>query len=117
MTPELSLAKPAIIGLGYVGLPLALAFGRIRPTIGFDIQRERIEALQRGYDATGECALGEVRSADGLLLTANVSDLAAAKVYIIAVPTPVNRHNWPDLTPLERALETVGRYLKSRGMW
>jgi UDP-N-acetyl-D-galactosamine dehydrogenase len=113
LTPELSLAKPAIIGLGYVGLPLALAFGRIRPTIGFDIQRERIEALQRGYDATGECTLEEIRSADRLLLTAEPSDLAAANVYVIAVPTPVNRHNWPDLTPLERASETVGRYLKS----
>jgi UDP-N-acetyl-D-galactosamine dehydrogenase len=113
LTPELSLAKPAIIGLGYVGLPLALAFGRVRSTIGFDIQRERIEALQRGHDATGECTLEEIRSADRLLLTADPSDLAAANVYVIAVPTPVNRHNWPDLTPLERASETVGRYLKS----
>ncbi len=108
---KLSNARPAIIGLGYVGLPLALAFGRLRPTIGFDIDSARIEALRRGEDVTGECSAAEMATAQHLRFTAGPADLAAANVYIIAVPTPVNRHNRPDLTPLERASETVGRYL------
>jgi UDP-N-acetyl-D-galactosamine dehydrogenase len=111
MSMKLSNARPAIIGLGYVGLPLALAFGRLRPTIGFDIDAARIEALGRGEDVTGECSAVEMAGAEHLRYSADPADLASANVYIIAVPTPVNRHNRPDLTPLERASETVGRYL------
>lgn len=111
--PALSEARPAVIGLGYVGLPLALAFGRLRDTIGFDIHQARIDALCQGNDDTGECSPEEVNSATRLRLTSVADDLRGANVFIIAVPTPVNQHKWPDLTPLVKASETVSRALKA----
>jgi UDP-N-acetyl-D-galactosamine dehydrogenase len=110
--PTLSQARPSVIGLGYVGLPLAVALGRIRPTIGFDIDTTRVSALTNGIDATGECDTGELESATQLRYSNNPDDLKTANVHIIAVPTPVNRHKWPDLSPLEGASVTVGRILK-----
>lgn len=105
-------SRPAVLGLGYVGLPLAIALGRIRPTIGFDIDAARIEQLRRHVDHSGECSPEEIAAAEHLRLSADLDELRAANVYIIAVPTPVNQHKWPDLTPLLRASETVGRVLK-----
>jgi len=110
--PDLNNARPAILGLGYVGLPLALAFGRLRTTIGFDINPVRIAALQLGNDESGECSPEEFAQAGHLTLTAEFEQLRQANVYIIAVPTPVNQHKWPDLTPLVSASETVAGALK-----
>ena len=102
----------AVIGLGYVGLPLAVAFAAKRPVIGFDVAAPRIEALARGHDATLEVSDDELAAATGLRFTADPADLAAADTYVVTVPTPVDAHKRPDLTPLLRASETVGRVLK-----
>ncbi len=102
----------AVIGLGYVGLPLAVAFGAQRPVIGFDINRARIDALRAGHDATREIEAAELASARYLTLTDDIADLAPAQIYIITVPTPIDAHNRPDLGPLRAASETVGRVLK-----
>jgi len=114
MIPTLDLAdaRPAVIGLGYVGLPLAVALGRVRQTIGFDIDGLRIAALGQGIDATGECSAEELHDAKYLHFSDNADALGQANVHIIAVPTPVNRHKWPDLSPLVAASLTVGRVLK-----
>lgn len=105
-------AVVAVIGLGYVGLPLALAFGARRATIGFDIDASRIAELERCIDRTGECTETELRAATELVLACDPKDLGAATVFIIAVPTPVNQHKWPDLTPLISASKTVASVLK-----
>ncbi len=105
-------AVVAVIGLGYVGLPLALAFGARRATIGFDIDASRIAELELCIDRTGEYAENELRAATELALAYDAKDLRAATVFIIAVPTPVNQHKWPDLTPLISASETVASVLK-----
>lgn len=102
----------AVIGLGYVGLPLAVEFGKKRSVIGFDIKAERIAALQAGCDHTLEVSEDELREAEHLSFTANADRLSEAKVFIVTVPTPVDRANRPDLTPLMRASETVGKALK-----
>jgi UDP-N-acetyl-D-galactosamine dehydrogenase len=102
----------AIIGLGYVGLPLAVEFGKHRPVIGFDIKPDRIAALQDGQDSTREVTAEELRTSTHLTLTADTKDLARATTFIVTVPTPIDAHKRPDLTPLIRASETVGRALK-----
>jgi UDP-N-acetyl-D-galactosamine dehydrogenase len=103
----------AIIGLGYVGLPLAVEFGKHRSTLGFDINQNRIAELQSGQDHTLECSPEELLSATHLRYSANVADLQVAKIYIVTVPTPVDQANRPDLTPLVKASETVGKVLKA----
>ena len=103
----------AIIGLGYVGLPLAVEFGRKRRTIGFDINAKRIAELQSGQDHTLECSSQELASAPQLSFSANPADLQAAQIYIVTVPTPVDQANRPDMTPLVKASETVGKVLKA----
>lgn len=103
----------AIIGLGYVGLPLAVEFGKHRNTLGFDINQTRITELQSGQDHTLECSPEELQSATQLSYSANASDLQAAKIYIVTVPTPVDQANRPDMTPLVKASETVGKVLKA----
>ncbi len=110
----LSAATIAIIGLGYVGLPLAVAFGRRRPVLGFDIDAGRIAALSAGHDATLETTQEDLAGAAHLRFSADPADLGACKVFIVTVPTPIDRAKRPDLTPLRRASETVGRAL-SRG--
>jgi UDP-N-acetyl-D-galactosamine dehydrogenase len=105
--------KIAIIGLGYVGLPLAVEFGKHRVTLGFDINKARINALQSGKDHTLECSPEELQRATHLRYSDNVVDLQAAQVYIVTVPTPVDHANRPDMTPLVRASETVGKVLKA----
>jgi UDP-N-acetyl-D-galactosamine dehydrogenase len=105
--------KIAIIGLGYVGLPLAVEFGKQRATIGFDINIKRIEELQSGQDHTLECTPEELKTAAYLRYSANTQNLKDAEIFIVTVPTPVDTANRPDMTPLVKASETVGKVLKA----
>ena len=102
----------AIIGLGYVGLPLAVEFGKKRKVIGFDINRSRIEELTAGRDHTLECSPEQLKAAEHLWHSADRADLKSAQIFIVTVPTPVDRANRPDMTPLVKASETVGGALK-----
>jgi UDP-N-acetyl-D-galactosamine dehydrogenase len=104
--------KIAVIGLGYVGLPLAIEFGRKREVIGFDIDKDRIAELQLGRDHTLECSEDEFKWATKLKVSSDKSDLTDCRIFIVTVPTPVDRANRPDLIPLIRASETVGAVLK-----
>ncbi len=107
------LASPlAIVGLGYVGLPLAVEFGKQRPVLGFDINAARVAELQGGHDHTLECSAGELRAAAHLRFSHDPADLKACQVFIVTVPTPVDQANRPDLTPLVKASQTVGAALK-----
>ena len=98
----------AIIGLGYVGLPLAVEFGRQTKTIGFDINSDRISALKRGEDSTLEISADELASSPNLSFTQDGSDLAECNVYIVTVPTPIDQHRRPNLKPLQSASELIG---------
>jgi len=109
---ELQDIKIAIIGLGYVGLPLAVEFGRKRPVIGFDINRQRIEALNAGIDSTLEISGEELSAANRLIFTSNPGDLESSNCFIVTVPTPIDQYKRPDLTPLIKASEIVGKVLK-----
>ncbi len=102
----------AIIGMGYVGLPLAIEFGRKYHTTGFDIKKERLEKLRAGIDVTCETGREELLAAEKLQFSSDEKDLAGCDVFIVTVPTPVDKYNRPDLTPLYRASETVGRCMK-----
>src|SRR5688572_26900216 len=99
-----------IVGLGYVGLPLACAFGQVRRCIGFDISAERVDELRHGYDRTGEMKPEDLE-ATALEFTCDPKLLADADFIVVAVPTPVDQHRRPDLGPLRAASETVGRHL------
>ena len=103
--------KLAIIGLGYVGLPLAVEFGKTRSVIGFDINAKRIDELNGGTDRTLETTEQELRDAKYLSFTTNPKDLRTANCYIVTVPTPMDKHQRPDLTLLIRASETIGKAL------
>ena len=109
---DLSQAPIAVIGLGYVGLPLAVEFGKHRATLGFDINAARIAELQSGQDHTLECSPEELAEARHLRFSATTSDLRSCTVFIVTVPTPVDNANRPNMTPLVRASETVGKVLK-----
>jgi UDP-N-acetyl-D-galactosamine dehydrogenase len=101
----------AVIGLGYVGLPVALAFARKFPgAIGFDVNKEKIQELRRGYDRNQEVSESELK-ASSLTMTADISELKGCTFFVVAVPTPVDHNNVPDLTPVVRASETVGKAL------
>ncbi len=102
----------SIIGLGYVGLPLAVEFGKKLPVIGFDINQGRIEELCAGHDHTLEVESGELLSAVHLSFTSELSDLAKANIFIVTVPTPIDEHRQPDMTPLVKASQTIGKVLK-----
>ena len=104
--------KIAIIGLGYVGLPLAVEFGKKREVIGFDINQERITQLKDGNDSTLEITLQELKDATQLSYTTNIDDIKDCEFYIVTVPTPIDKNKMPDLMPLEKASETVGKVLK-----
>ncbi|WBL64817.1 nucleotide sugar dehydrogenase [Thauera sp. WB-2] len=108
----LSDIKLAVIGLGYVGLPLAVEFAKQRDVLGFDINRARIDALRAGHDSTLEVSDEEMREAKGLRYSSDPQDLAACNVFIVTVPTPIDEHKRPDLTPLIKASETIGKVLK-----
>ncbi|MDB4521879.1 Vi polysaccharide biosynthesis UDP-N-acetylglucosamine C-6 dehydrogenase TviB [Gammaproteobacteria bacterium] len=101
----------AVIGLGYVGLPLAVEFGKQINTIGYDIDDNRIKELAAGHDKTLEVDEEGLKSASKLRYTANAEDLIEANIFIVTVPTPIDRHKNPDLTPLRKASELIGRYL------
>jgi len=101
-----------IIGLGYVGLPLAVEFGKKYPVIGFDINEKRIDELRNGKDRTLEVSGEELSEAEKLLYTTNLEELKQAHVFIVTVPTPVDDFKVPDLTPVIKASETVGKVLK-----
>lgn len=103
----------AIIGLGYVGLPLAVEFGKVRSVIGFDINAKRVEELQSGQDHTLECSPLELSEAKHLRYSCAAQDLQQAQIFIVTVPTPVDQANRPDMTPLVKASETVGQALKA----
>lgn len=102
----------AVIGLGYVGLPLSVEFARKRNVIGFDVNKTRIEELKQGIDNTNEVQKEELLAANSLKLTADINDLKNCNCYIITVPTPIDQYKRPDLSPLRRASETIGRLLK-----
>ncbi len=110
--PKMDDVRIGVIGLGYVGLPLAVEFGRRGPVVGFDINPARIRELRAGRDSTLETSPEELRAAKHLRFTTNVADLRACNFYIVTVPTPVDEFKRPDLGPLERASETVGGVLK-----
>ena len=105
----------AIVGLGYVGLPLAVEFAKHRKVIGFDIKQSRVDELNEGHDPTLEVEdkdLHKVLESKNLSLTTNIEDIESAHIYIIAVPTPTDKNNRPDLTPLVKSSETVAKVLK-----
>ena len=104
-------ARIGVIGLGYVGLPLAVEFGKTRPVVGFDVNRARIAELEAGHDATLEVPDAELAEAQHLTVTADLADLVACNTYIVTVPTPIDGNKRPDLTPLMRASETLGGVL------
>lgn len=106
----------AIIGLGYVGLPLAVEFGKKRSVIGFDINEGRIQELKSGVDNTLEVSPEDLRSAKHLEYSSTLEELKSCDVFIVTVPTPIDQANRPDLTPLVKASETVGKVLKPGGI-
>lgn len=104
-------ASVAVIGLGYVGLPIALAFAKKIRVIGFDINAERVDLMKKGIDPSNELPKSEFKGAD-ILFTSKIEDLKKARFFIVAVPTPIDEHNLPDLKPLLAASHTVGKVLK-----
>ena len=109
---KLNSIKLAIIGLGYVGLPLAVEFAKKRPLVGFDINKKRIKDLKIGKDITNEVSREQLLKSKKLLLTSNKKELVKANCYIITVPTPIDKEKKPDLTLLLQATETIGKILK-----
>jgi UDP-N-acetyl-D-galactosamine dehydrogenase len=104
--------KLAIVGMGYVGLPLAVEFGKIVDVVGFDINRARLDELNKGYDRTNEMSLEELKASAKLTFSDNIADIKDATWYIVTVPTPVDEFKKPDLHPLQSATTTVGKVLK-----
>lgn len=102
----------AIVGLGYVGLPLAVAFGQLRDVLGFDINAQRIAELKDGHDRTRETDAAELKAATGLSFSSDPADLKSASVYIVTVPTPIDATKRPDFGPLDGASRTIGKALK-----
>ena len=107
--------KVGVVGLGYVGLPLAVEFGKKFDTVGFDVKKSRLEMLRSGVDLTRETSSEDLKAAVFLKYTDDLNGLKDRDIIIVAVPTPVDKHNCPDLTPLDKACETVGKVLQ-RGM-
>ena len=104
--------KIALIGLGYVGLQLAVEFGKKREVIGFDINKNRIDLLKKNIDPTLEISKKEFIEATHLNFTSNSKDLKDCNIFIVTVPTPIDNHKRPDLTALEKSSETVASILK-----
>jgi UDP-N-acetyl-D-galactosamine dehydrogenase len=104
-------SKMAVIGLGYVGLPLAVELGKKYPVLGFDISKKRVDELNGGKDSTLEVDADQLKEALHLRYSYNNEDLKCCNVFIVTVPTPINNHNQPDLTPLIKASETIGKAL------
>jgi UDP-N-acetyl-D-galactosamine dehydrogenase len=104
--------KIGVIGLGYVGLPLAVEFGKAFHTVGFDIKAARVAELKKGKDSTLEVESAGLKAAKRLTYTTNLKDLRSCQVFIVTVPTPIDNYKRPDLTPIERASELIGQVLK-----
>ena len=113
MNFSLDKTRVGIIGLGYVGLPLAVEFGKKIPTVGFDINKDRISELSLGCDSTLECTKEELLEAKSLSYTSTLEDLKSCNVYIVTVPTPIDKHNQPDLSPLIKASEALGSIISA----
>ncbi|OLQ88714.1 Vi polysaccharide biosynthesis protein VipA/TviB [Vibrio ponticus] len=113
MSFEINNVKIGIIGLGYVGLPLAVEFGKKYDTVGFDINQHRIDELRRGHDSTLECSDNELVAATYLQYSSELNDLKSCNFYIVTVPTPIDEHKQPDLTPLIKASEALGTIVSS----
>ena len=111
MPPEIRSCRIGVIGLGYVGLPLAVEFGRRYATVGFDVNARRIAQLRRGRDTTLEVSAAELRAARRLTFTTDLKRLRGCQVFIVTVPTPIDEYKRPDLTALRRASESVGAVL------
>jgi UDP-N-acetyl-D-galactosamine dehydrogenase len=111
--PNLQSTQLAVIGLGYVGLPLAVEFSKKLPCIGFDLKEQRIAELRKGIDTTREVSAEELAAAQHIQFTSSIDDLRQCNVFIVAVPTPVDDSKRPDFSPLEGASRTVGKVLKS----
>ena len=109
---NISESKIAIIGLGYVGLPLAVEFGKKFPTVGFDIDEKRIEELKQGFDRTKESDTNYIQSAIKLSFSSKAEEIKQASIFIVTVPTPIDKNNRPDLRPLISASSLVGKVLK-----
>ncbi|MDO3668698.1 Vi polysaccharide biosynthesis UDP-N-acetylglucosamine C-6 dehydrogenase TviB [Acinetobacter baumannii] len=109
---QLEQLRIAIIGLGYVGLPLAVEFGKHKPTIGFDINENRILELKNGHDHTLEVSSDELKHVQQLAYTANIQDLQNSNFFIVTVPTPIDDFKQPDLTPLIKASQSIAKVLK-----
>ena len=103
----------AIIGQGYVGLPLAIEFGKKYPTIGFDINTKRIDDLKNCIDHTNEASEEQLKSADQLYFSSNINDIKECNIYIVTVPTPIDEFKTPDLNPLKEASKMLGSILKN----
>ena len=112
----MDIQKVAIIGLGYVGLPLAVEVGKRYPTVGFDINTQRVHELRRGKDKTLEVSESELREAERLVFTNDVEDLKSCDLFIVTVPTPIDQYKIPDLGPLRAASKTVGNALQKGGI-
>src|SRR5690606_2192038 len=104
--------KIAVIGLGYVGLPLAVEFGKKVPVIGFDIHQKRIDELRSGQDHTLEVSSEELAQSSKLMYTAQLDELKSCNFFIVTVPTPIDDYKQPDLTPLIKASNSIGQVLK-----
>ena len=111
--PNLQGVRIGVVGLGYVGLPLAVELGRRYPTVGFDIDNDRVTELKEGRDSSLEVEPDELRAAANLSFTAEPRDIAACNVYIVTVPTPINAHKEPDLRPLQSASRTLSHLIKA----
>ena len=111
-TPRKRTFRIGVVGLGYVGLPLAVEFGKFFPTVGFDINERRIAELQAGKDSTLEVSKVELKGAAQLEYSASLAALKRCTFYIVTVPTPIDQYKRPDLTPLVKASETLGKVLK-----
>jgi UDP-N-acetyl-D-glucosamine/UDP-N-acetyl-D-galactosamine dehydrogenase len=112
MIPEIRKCRIGIVGLGYVGLPLAVEFGKYYETIGFDVKAERIAQLRRGRDVTLEASRAELKEAKRLSFTTDLKNLKSCQVFIVTVPTPIDGYKRPDLTALRRASESVGAVMR-----
>ena len=113
MSFDINNLRVGIVGLGYVGLPLAVEFGRKYSTVGFDIKAERIAELESGVDSTLECSKEELAEAQQLVFTSNNAELASCNFYIVTVPTPIGDNNRPLLTPLKGASQVLGQVIRS----
>ena len=109
---NLEKVKIAVIGQGYVGLPLAIEFGKKYPTIGFDVNEGRIDELKKGFDHTNEASPEQLSSAKQLTFSANINDVSTCNIYIVTVPTPIDEFKTPDLNPLRGASTMLGKILK-----